>query len=213
MVGMSTSCLERIQNFLISEPCKDDRNISNGSSNETRTREQVEPISLPNHLNLENLQASDSGHRAITFRDASIAPAPGSSAVLHNINLQIEKGSLTMVVGMVGAGKSTLLKAIIGELRCGTGTLEVSTSHSAYCAQTPWLPNLTVRQIICGCTHETVEDQDWYTTVLHACAFDEDIQLLPDRDNSIIGNRGVTLSGGQKQRLVGFHNNLLSDTC
>jgi ATP-binding cassette subfamily C (CFTR/MRP) protein 1 len=66
-----------------------------------------------------------------------------------------------------------------------------------------WLPNSTVRQIVRGYRDEQVEDEEWYQIVLHACAVDEDILLLPDRDDSVIGSRGVTLSGGQKQRLVG----------
>ena len=36
---------------------------------------------------------------------------------LFNINLKIEKGSLTGVAGLVGSGKSSLLSAIMGEVR------------------------------------------------------------------------------------------------
>ena len=36
---------------------------------------------------------------------------------LFNINLKIEKGSLTGVAGLVGSGKSSLLSAMLGEVR------------------------------------------------------------------------------------------------
>ncbi|KAH8589326.1 P-loop containing nucleoside triphosphate hydrolase protein [Bisporella sp. PMI_857] len=107
-----------------------------------------------------------------------------------------------MIVGIVGTGKSALLKAIIGELKCRVGKIECDSANIAYCAQTPWLPNLTVRQIVCGYQFELTEDKEWYDTVVHACAFGEDIQLLPDRDETMVGSRGVTLSGDQKQRLA-----------
>jgi len=35
---------------------------------------------------------------------------------LKNINLQIKKGELVIIIGKVGAGKSTLLSTLIGDL-------------------------------------------------------------------------------------------------
>ena len=107
-----------------------------------------------------------------------------------------------MVVGVVGSGKSTLLKALVGELPCDSGSISAQSQDSAYCSQTPWLQNASVRKIICGPTENAGIDEDWYKSVIHACALDQDILDLPEHHESLIGSRGVTLSGGQKQRLV-----------
>lgn len=42
---------------------------------------------------------------------------------------------------------------------------------------------------------------DRYTTVLHACALTKDLEMFEDRDETEIGEKGITLSGGQKQRV------------
>ena len=40
---------------------------------------------------------------------------PGSLPTISDINVKIESGSLTAVVGSVGAGKSSLLSAVLGD--------------------------------------------------------------------------------------------------
>ena len=107
-----------------------------------------------------------------------------------------------MVTGLVGSGKSTLLKAILGELPCDSGHIRVASKRMAYCGQSTWLQNASVRQIVGGVFDETSIDQEWYAAVMHACALDEDVRHLPEGHDTIIGSRGITLSGGQKQRLV-----------
>lgn len=52
----------------------------------------------------------------------------GSCAVLHNINLCVREGSLVAVVGSVGAGKSSLCSAILGEMECQGGRVNVKVS-------------------------------------------------------------------------------------
>ena len=207
MVGMSTGCLNRIQTFLLSASYEhrdgnpDEFFISKESNKQTVKAPSNSLVASDTSMKLQKLQKTPDIH-AVTFKNASLSPSADSSTVLHDINIDIRKGSLTIIVGIVGSGKSTLLKAIIGELPCSAGSLTVDAGLKAYCAQTPWLPNSTVRQIVCGYEDNSLEDPEWYDTVLHACAFDEDVRLLPDRDDSVIGSRGVILSGGQKQRLV-----------
>jgi ABC-type cobalamin/Fe3+-siderophores transport system ATPase subunit len=53
---------------------------------------------------------------------------------LSDINLSVPKGVLCMVVGTVGSGKSSLLAAIMGEMRCISGSVAVDGSL-AYTAQ------------------------------------------------------------------------------
>ena len=72
----------------------------------------------------------------------------------------------------------------------------------AYCSQTPWLLNTTIQQNITGLTEQSAVDEQWYRSVVTACALDEDISQFPNGDQSVIGSRGFTLSGGQKQRLA-----------
>lgn len=98
-----------------------------------------------------------------------------------------------MIIGPVGCGKSTLLKAILGEITVSNGIIEVASLDIAYCDQTPWIINGTLRDnVIAFSSFES----KWYNTVIHACALDVDIAYLPDGDSSNLGSKGLTLSGG-----------------
>lgn len=197
MIAMAVGCLERVQFFLLSESCDEHRIITGESVSSTNLRARSEDIEL------QNLTSSRGPDIAISIEGAVIRPSPTAPPAVNNIDFQAKSGSSTMVIGVVGSGKSTLLKAIIGELPCDEGQIRISSKHVAYCSQTPWLPNATVRQLVCGyLTEEHATDDAWYSTVMHACVFDEDVLAFPDRDETIIGSRGVVLSGGQKQRLV-----------
>ena len=44
-------------------------------------------------------------------------------------------------------------------------------------------------------------DSERYATALRVCALMPDLDLLPARDDTEIGERGLNLSGGQKARV------------
>lgn len=46
--------------------------------------------------------------------------------VLHNLDIEIEEGSLVAVVGSVGAGKSSLCSAILGEMEKQSGRVNIN---------------------------------------------------------------------------------------
>lgn len=142
------------------------------------------------------------GSSAIIIEKLTASPSVDSDFVLCDISMRVEFGSLNMILGPVGAGKSILLKAILGEIPLISGSISVAASRIAYCAQSPWLVNATIQENITCSDVGTAIDENWYRTVVHACALDQDLQQLPDSDRTIIGSRGVTLSGGQKQRVV-----------
>ncbi len=193
---MSTGCLDRIQAFLLNDACEDGRDVA-----ERRCVNSDILIETESGMELRDV-GGISDNIALSVQNASIRPALHAPRSLHDISFLAVKGSITMIIGVVGSGKSTLLKGLIGELPCDAGSISVRSRDSAYCSQTPWLQNASVRNIICGPTTDAEVDENWYRTVVHACAFDQDIFGLPDQEDTLIGSRGVTLSGGQKQRLV-----------
>ncbi|TCD64284.1 hypothetical protein EIP91_004292 [Steccherinum ochraceum] len=116
---------------------------------------------------------------------------------LSNVNLSIYEGQLTAIVGPVGTGKSSLLEAIIGEMRKISGTVKFKGSV-AYCPQTAWIQNATVRDNICF--GRPFEEERYWKAVQDAC-LETDLEMLPHGDMTEVGERGISLSGGQKQRI------------
>ncbi|XP_003447127.2 ATP-binding cassette sub-family C member 8 isoform X4 [Oreochromis niloticus] len=143
---------------------------------------------------------------------------------LSNVDIKIPFGKLTMIVGQVGCGKSSLLLAALGEMQRVSGTvtwnslpnLESEGDESptdkdaagdgdirkrgpvAYASQKAWLLNATVVENI---TFEMPMIKSRYKAVIEACSLQPDIDILPQGDQTEIGERGIILSGGQKQRI------------
>ncbi|KAF9961648.1 hypothetical protein BGZ70_008234 [Mortierella alpina] len=116
---------------------------------------------------------------------------------LKNIDLKIPRGQLVAIVGAVGSGKSSLLNALVGEMRKTSGSMEYGGTIG-YCPQSAWIQNATVKDnILFGLPL----DEARYKKVIKDCALERDIQILPDGDQTEIGERGINLSGGQKQRV------------
>ncbi|XP_033954626.1 ATP-binding cassette sub-family C member 4-like [Pseudochaenichthys georgianus] len=116
---------------------------------------------------------------------------------LQNLSFSLHSNKLLAVIGPVGAGKSSLLSTILGELPNEKGTLKVK-GQLTYAAQQPWVFPGTIRSnILFG---KELQPQK-YERVLRACALKRDMELLPDGDLTLIGDRGATLSGGQKARV------------
>lgn len=127
--------------------------------------------------------------------------------VLHDLSFTIQRSTVTMVVGPVGCGKSALLRTLLSEVPHITGKLRVGSRRIAYCSQTPWLANESIKRNIVGAA-EYVEN--WYLTVVEACGLQEDFTQLRHGDHTMVGSKGLSLSGGQKQRLVSLLRVLLS---
>ncbi|KAI9671553.1 MAG: hypothetical protein M1817_003605 [Caeruleum heppii] len=116
---------------------------------------------------------------------------------IHDLNFAFGRKELIAVVGGVGSGKSSLLAALAGDMRKINGEVTMGASR-AFCPQYAWIQNTTVREnILFGKDYDPV----WYSKVIDACALRPDLDMLPNGDQTEIGERGITISGGQKQRL------------
>ncbi|KAK4238509.1 hypothetical protein C8A03DRAFT_43740 [Achaetomium macrosporum] len=192
----------RIQQFLQSEERADMRtnsSLADSSDAELSSASSSSNEKLPRFID-------KSASAAITVRNADFGWEPAAkekAPLLRGITMAVPWHKLTMVVGPVGCGKSTLLQAVLGEvpaLNAGAGgAVRLGSLSIAYCAQSPWHMNGTVRQAIVGCE---AWDEKWYARVVHACALRRDFRELPMGDSSRIGSGGVALSGGQSQRIA-----------
>uniref|UniRef100_A0A8C8MFZ8 Cystic fibrosis transmembrane conductance regulator n=1 Tax=Oncorhynchus tshawytscha TaxID=74940 RepID=A0A8C8MFZ8_ONCTS len=142
---------------------------------------------------IEKLSETRISVRRIKVQNTCDQDAPS----LQNLSLTVKSEQLVAVIGPVGAGKSSLLSAILGELPHDKGVLKVK-GQLTYASQQPWVFPGTIRSnILFG---KALHPQK-YEKVLRACALKRDMELLPDGDLTVIGDRGATLSGGQKARV------------
>ncbi|KAI9838425.1 MAG: hypothetical protein M1838_004608 [Thelocarpon superellum] len=139
------------------------------------------------------------GEESLRIRDATFTwNKHEPTQALQNINFSAKQGELSCIVGRVGAGKSSLLQAMLGELWKIHGEVTMRGS-TAYVAQQSWVMNASVREnVVFGRRW----DADFYERTIHACALKEDLMVLPDSDETEVGERGISLSGGQKARLT-----------
>ncbi|XP_011309864.1 probable multidrug resistance-associated protein lethal(2)03659 [Fopius arisanus] len=116
---------------------------------------------------------------------------------LQDVNCEIEKGKVYLVIGAVGSGKSSLISAILGEMLITEGHVDINGSIS-YASQEAWIFGSTVRQnILFGQSY----DPQRYEEVVRVCALSSDFAQFPLGDQTTLGERGTSLSGGQKARI------------
>lgn len=159
-------------------------------------------MSSSNSESVESLKRDSISHlsnNAAIVQNGTFAWEADKEPILKDITLTVPRGSFTMLIGPSGCGKSTLLKALLGEIPCSEGKVELSSASVAFCDQTPWHMNGTIKDSIVAMSDY---DPKWYATVIHACALEEDLGQFPRGDASVIGSKGIALSGGQSQRIA-----------
>ena len=117
---------------------------------------------------------------------------------ISGVTFQLDKGELLMIIGPTGSGKSTLLLGLLGELNLISGELKVNGKIS-YLSSDPWLIPGTIKENI---LMSKDYNEDLYKQVLETSALAADIELMNLKDETIVGDRGITLSGGQKARVA-----------
>jgi ABC-type multidrug transport system fused ATPase/permease subunit len=134
----------------------------------------------------------------LSMQNASFAWPGVEKNVLENITLSFPSG-LTVIYGEVASGKTALLQALLGELDKTAGDFIRPDAVIGYCAQTPWLQSMSIRDnILFSYPYEEAR----YKQVLDACGLLPDMAEFKHGDLSNIGENGIGLSGGQKARVA-----------
>jgi ATP-binding cassette subfamily C (CFTR/MRP) protein 1 len=200
-LSMTLACFGRINKFLLEEDRTNMRIIS--QLEDTRPKSSQVLIETDASTTLE-LNSGLSGTAVMKLENATFGTKEGGLPIIRSLDLNVNRSSLTMIVGKVGSGKSTLLKGLISEIPLTSGSMQRCFAEAGFCEQQAWLVNDTIQNNILG---QSNLEARWYDTVVKSCALYKDFALLQLGDLSVIGSKGISLSGGQKQRLVSLNLN------
>lgn len=154
----------------------------------------------------------DSLKDKVTFHNISFSYNSSDKEVLSNINMEIKAGEIIALVGPSGAGKSTLMDLlprfydpISGEMRIDgidirkidlrslRNLMGIVTQETILFNDTVW------NNIAYGHDHASQEEVESAAQAANAHDF---IRQMPQKYQTIIGDRGVKISGGERQRLA-----------
>ncbi len=131
--------------------------------------------------------------------------------VLNNVDLTINAGQTTAIVGSTGSGKSTLIKLLLRLYEINNGSIsydsnslkdiELSSLREkiGLVSQDVFLFEGTVIENIAYGDLNASESEVW--NAAQKSEADEFINNLPQKEETIVGERGQKLSGGQRQRI------------
>ncbi|MBS7611153.1 ABC transporter ATP-binding protein [Candidatus Bathyarchaeota archaeon] len=159
----------------------------------------------PNAMELPNIK----GH--VVFENVVFGYDP-DKPVLKGVDLEVKPGEKIALVGITGSGKSTLIKLIprfydpqkgrilmdgydIRDVKLSSLRKQIGVVH-----QDIFLFPMSIRENIAyGKPNATYDEIEKASKIARIHDF---IMSLPEKYDTVIGERGVTLSGGQRQRLA-----------
>ena len=132
--------------------------------------------------------------------------------VIKNFSIKINKGESVAIVGESGSGKSTIINILSKFFNLQNGDILIDNKSIK------GLSSNSIRSIISIVTQESILFNDTiknnlllgnetvnHEKIIKACEIayiNQFIEGLPDKYETIVGERGNNLSGGQKQRLT-----------
>ena len=177
-------------------------------------------VDAPDEVLLDRTRVSLEGEPAIELPTIGVEPLeklevrglshwfPDGGEGLDAVDLEIVRGSFTVVSGRIGSGKSTLVRALLGlvpaqgEIRWNGKLVEDPASffvppRSAYTAQVPRLFSESLADNI-AMGHRAARER--LREAVQLAVLDPDLERLEQGLDTMVGARGVKLSGGQVQR-------------
>ncbi|KXG08892.1 putative multidrug resistance ABC transporter ATP-binding/permease protein YheI [Anoxybacillus sp. P3H1B] len=147
----------------------------------------------------------------IEFQQVTFRYPSATIPHLQHISFSLQRGQTLGIVGRTGSGKTTLMKQLLRQYPLGAGSItisgvpieripmEVIQSWIGYVPQDHILFSKTVKENILFGRKDA--DSEELQRVIELAALHNDIQLLPQGLDTLVGEKGIALSGGQKQRI------------
>ena len=129
---------------------------------------------------------------------------------LDNINMTIHNGDKIGIIGQVGSGKTTLMNIISGFYEIPEGMVLINGkdigkykkdelfSKYNYALQQNIILDDTIKANVD--ITENLNDKE-FEKIIRNAELQEDIKKLEEKEDTLVGEKGVKLSGGQKQRV------------
>ena len=148
---------------------------------------------------------------SISFNNLNFAyPDRDDTKVLKNINLTINKNEKVGIVGKSGSGKTTLIKLLLGFYDYEDGAIQVDGKPlkkeslgllNSYVPQDTTLFQQSIAYNIAYAKNGKATKKEIIAAAKKAHAH-EFINSLPDKYETLVGERGIKLSLGQRQRIA-----------
>ncbi len=150
-------------------------------------------------------------HKGVEFNQVSFKFDGAKDLTLKNIDLKIEFGKITGLVGPPGCGKTTLLKLFPRIIDVDSGSVKIDDNNIkkykiddlrerfSFMEQEPFMFSGSILDNITFSNNLSEEDLSY---LLDKACLTDTIKRFPEGVNTIIGEKGVILSGGQKQRVA-----------
>ena len=132
--------------------------------------------------------------------------------LFKEVDLNIEEGKTIAIVGPSGCGKTTLLKIMLGLFSPHEGKVSIDGTDIRQCGIGHYRDAIGVvmqdDQLLSGsiadniCFFDAQPDLERIAICAELAAINRDIDAMPMKYNSLVGDMGTTLSGGQKQRIL-----------
>ncbi|MEK6936117.1 MAG: ABC transporter ATP-binding protein [Nanoarchaeota archaeon] len=166
-----------------------------------KIKKKIEDV--PNAKNLTIKQGE------IEFKDVNFNY--GNKKIFENLNLVIPKNKKIALVGHSGSGKTTLIKLLYRLYDINSGQILIDGEDIKNFKQQSLRGEMSIVPQECILFDDTIYNNVAFSNpsasrekVLNAIKYahlDKAIETFPDKENTIVGERGVKLSGGEKQRV------------
>lgn len=148
----------------------------------------------------------------IQLEDVSVSYEGDTAFSVNHLNLELNKGEFTAVIGKSGSGKSTLVKLLSGDFREYSGKItwnhedallfsrELIQEKAVVINNHSYLYNTTIRENFLLANKHATDEMMW--EVLNKVNLAEFVSKQPDKLATKLDENGENLSGGQRQRLI-----------
>ncbi len=145
----------------------------------------------------------------ISFNNVSFSY--NQKELIKNFSLDIKSKEKIALVGHSGAGKTTVIKLLYRLYDVQQGTIKIDSKNINEFTQESLRSELSIVPQECILFNDSIYNNILFSNptatrkkvfaALKAAQLYSFVMSLPDKENTIVGERGVKLSGGEKQRL------------